>query len=478
MTTAERLIRLSTLMTVVALSACNMGGDDDETAAAAAPAAAAPAPGPAAPAPAGTASCGTMTALSLSALDAYAGTYAVQLFESSSSPTADPLQVGSATLTVTSGQVAYVPADGTANASSVTAAALAVCQNTDAGGAPIGVTVMFSGDHHVDFFSPAFSGLLVSGDDLGNTGTTYRYMQSAVAAPSPAPAPSAGPAPAGALTSYLDFSAAAPTTSQIAPAGALAWLAGTYYGRSSAGQCSVTVSADGSASATMNGNTQSAALDGQSNDTWLQLPSNAMSFAVTLGGTAQAIVLSGFAGRLTTVELAGVLDKCAIAFKSSTALSMATASAAPLPLMSSGLLAADLPGWLVGTHSGHVAGTPAYPQTASAACSLQVAADGTAVLNANGRSYTAQVSGGAGSSTSGDRDSSAASRQSVYAALTGAQNWLWSLKAQSPSGSDTVEVAVELAYTPERSQVTYAVGQVRPSAGGAATQLDACYFPN
>ena len=107
-----------------------------------------------------------------------------------------------------------------------------------------------------------------------------------------------------------------------------------------------------------------------------------------------------------------------------------------------------------------------------------MAADGTAVLNANGRSYTAQVSGGNGSSTSGDRDSSAATRESAYAALTGARDWVWSIKAQTPSGANTVEVIIELAHTAERSQVSYAIGQVRPAVGGLASQLDACYFVN
>lgn len=414
-----------------------------------------------------------MAALPLTALDAYAGTYAVQVYESSG-PSPDPVSLGNGTLTVSSGQVQYAPAPGVPNAMGLSAAALAVCQNTDGSGAPIGITVMFGENLHMDFFSPAFNGLVVSGDDLGNTGATYRYVQGTGAAPAAAPAP----APAGALTSYLDFAAAAPATRQVAPAGVLAWLAGTYYGRSSSAACSVTINADGSATATLNGSTQSGALDGESGDTWIQLSANAMNFGVNLVGGAQGVVLTGYAGRLVTVEVAGVLDKCAIAFKSATAVAMSPAAAPPLPLKSSGLAAADLPAWLLGTHAGHVAGTSLFPQTASAACSLQVAADGTAVLNANGRTYAAQVSGGAGSSTSGDRDSSAASRQSVYAALAGAQDWIWSLKAQSPSGAETVEVMVELAHTAERSQVTYAVGQVRPSAGGLATQLDACYFVN
>lgn len=480
----ERLIRLAALMSAVALAGCDFGGDDASPGAASS-AAATPSPSPAptpSPAPA-TGSCGTMTALAISALDAYDGTYAVNVMQSNDT-TGDTTTQGTATLTVGGGQVTYTPASGLSNTMTVAAAAVAVCQNTDSSGAPIGVTVMFGENLHLDFFSPAFNSLYVSGDELGNTGSTYRFVQGTTAVgvvpAAPSPSPSPAPAPSGALTTYLDFAAAAPsaTPAAVAPSGALTWLAGTYYGRSSAGVCSVTIGADGSVSATMNGSTQSAALNGESGDTWIQLPSNSMSFGVVAAGTGQGINLSGFAGRLAIVEVAGVLDKCAIAFKSSTALAMTLASTPPVPVVSSGLQASDLPSWLVGTHQGYIAGTALFPQTSTAACSLQVAADGTAVLNANGRSYTAQVSGGSGSSTSGDRDSSAATRQSAYAALTGARDWVWSIKAQSPSGPDTVEVTVELAYTTERSQVSYAIGQVRPSAGGLASQLDACYFVN
>jgi hypothetical protein len=89
--------------------------------------------------------------------------------------------LGTATLTVGAGQVTYTPASGLGNAMTVTAAAVAVCQNTDSSGAPIGVTVMFGENLHMDFFSPAFSGLYVSGDELGNTGSTYRFVQGTTA---------------------------------------------------------------------------------------------------------------------------------------------------------------------------------------------------------------------------------------------------------------------------------------------------------
>ena len=49
----------------------------------------------------------------------------------------------------------------------------------------------------------------------------------------------------------------------------------------------------------------------------------------------------------------------------------------------------------------------------------------------------------------------------------------------SKGGTDaTVQVQVELAHTGERSQVSYLSAQIAPSAGGLASQFDACYFPN
>ncbi|MDM4768443.1 hypothetical protein [Pelomonas sp. SE-A7] len=230
--------------------------------------------------------------------------------------------------------------------------------------------------------------------------------------------------------------------------------------------------------ATLNGSTQSAALDGDANDTWFQLPANAMSFGVNVAGAGQGIALTGYAGRLALVEVVGVLDKCAIAFKSDTTLDMTPSSVPPVPIKSSGLSAADLPAWLLRQHVGHLAGTLLAPQSQSAACTLDVAADGSVTLSAAGRSLEAKISGGLTSATGGDRDSSAASRQSAYAALTGARDWVWTITGQSPAGSDTVQIDVELAYTAARAQVSYAIAQVKPSAGGAASRIEACYFNN
>ncbi len=154
---------------------------------------------------------------------------------------------------------------------------------------------------------------------------------------------------------------------------------------------------------------------------------------------------------------------------------MAAAGAPPLALKNSGLTASDLPAWLIGTHTGVSTGTMLFPQSAPAACSLQVSGDGSLLVTAGGRTYSAQVSGG---STQGDRDASGTSRLSAYAALTGAASWVWSLTGQTPSSSNAVQVQVELAHTGERSQVSYVSAQVAPAVGGFATQLDACYFPN
>lgn len=257
----------------------------------------------------------------------------------------------------------------------------------------------------------------------------------------------------------------------------MAWATGTYYGRSSTGPCTLSIGADGTFSGTMNGGTQNTALNGDSGDTWIQMTSNSMSFVVTAVETGLGVMVSGYAGRVVMMRMGGIVDMCAIAFKSDTPLAMTTAATAPLPDKLLGLLASDLPPWLIGTHRGYVAGALAYPQTATAACSVRVDADGTVLLDANGRTYAAQVSGGSNPG-GGDRDSSGTSRLSAYGAMTGAQPWTWSLRAQTPSGSDHVEVQVELAHTAERSQVSYAVAMVVTTSTGTVKQYDACYFPN
>jgi|GEM_PF-6400211 len=462
----------------LALSAC--GGGDAEPPAISNPApvpapspaptpAPAPAPTPAPPPPAPAPSaCGSRPELTLAALAPFAGSYAVEVFN------ADAVKLGPAGLVLSGSSLQFTPGSGLSGSSAATASVTAVCENKDSGGNRIGVVAVIDAERHVDFFSPAFNGLYVAGTDLGSAAASGRYLQGRLAkdVPAPAPAPAPTPIPPGALTSYEAFSAAAPATRQIAPSGALAWLAGSYYGRSSAGLCSVNIRADGVVSASMNGVTQSAALDGEAGDTWFQQPSNSMAFAVNVVAPGKVVILTGYAGRLTLVEMGGVLDKCAIAFKSDSALSMDTV-AAPLPLKSSGLSAAELPAWLIGTWRGHGAGTLLAPRTATTACTLIVSADGSALLQSGERSYSAQFTGG---SVNNDRDASEAGRASVYAALTGARNWVWLATAQSPSGSSVAQVQIEIAHTGERSQVSFAQGQI--GAGGLSTQAEACYFPN
>lgn len=483
--TTTRLAHLASLMSAVFIAAC--GGGTDAPAASPAPA---PAPSPSA----GSLSCDTslfaagagVSTPTTTQLSAYAGTYSGNEGAFGPNP-GDPFVASAAAVFVldASGSSTY-------NGTAATLSSACIETSASAGGSTERLVLHFSGSGHFDLDSAAL-GSALTGIKPGSLDVVVRGAKAAAPAPAPAPAASApapaasaaapaasapapAPVPAGAITSYLDFAAAAPSTPrQVAPSGALAWLAGSYYGRTSTGACSVTIGADGNVSASMNGSNQSGALNGDSGDTWIQLPSNSMSFGVNAVSAGQGVILTGYGGRLALVEMAGVLDKCAIAFKSATSLTMALSSTPPLPIKSNGLLASDLPGFLIGSRSGYAVGNIFFPRSAPQACSLQVAADGTVVLSSGSNSYTAQVSGGA---ASGDTDKSAAGRLSAYAALTGAQGWTWRVDAQSPSGANTVEVLIELAHNGERSQVSYASAQVRPTVGGLASQAEVCYFPN
>lgn len=476
------------LVGLTGLTACGGGGSDDPSPVPApapppAPPASAPAPTPTPPAPTPPAptppaptpaACGTLTALTLADLQPFEGSYAVKVYDSSSGT---PAELGPATLVLSGSTLQFTPGSGLTGSAAASATVSAVCQNKDSGGANIGVVAVIDAQRHIDFFNPAFSGLYVSGAELGSSNAN-RYLQGRTArntAPPPEPPQPPQPPTAGALTSYAAFQGAAPTARAVAPEGALAWLAGSYYGRSTAGACSVTIQANGSVSATMNGSTQSVRLNGDSGDTWSQLPANSMGWGVNVVEPGLGVSLIGYGPRLALVEMGGVLDKCAIAFKSDTGLSMALAGTPPLPLKSPGLQATDLPAWLIGTHNGQTTGNMLYPQTAPSACSLQVSGDGSLLVTAGGRTYSAQVSGG---SSQGDRDASGTSRLSAYAALTGARDWVWSITGQSPSSSNTVQVQIELAHNGERSQVSFVSAQVTAAAGGIASQFDACYFPN
>lgn len=480
--TTARLAHLAGLMSAVFIAACGGGTDTPATSPAPAPAPA-PAPSPSA----GSPSCDTTLFVAGAAvstptatqLSAYAGTYSGNEGAFGPNP-GDPFVASAAAAFVldASGSSTY-------NGTAATLSSACIETTASAGGSTERLVLHFSGAGHFDIDSTA-PGSALTGIKPGSSDVVVRATKAAAPAPAPAPAasspapaasaPSPAPAPAGAITRYLDFAAAAPSTPrQVAPSGALAWLAGSYHGRSTAGPCSVTIGADGNVSASMNGSNQSAALDGDSGDTWILLPSNSMSFGVNAVSAGQGVILTGYGNRLALVEMAGVLDKCAIAFKSATSLTMALSSTPPLPVKSNGLLASDLPAFLVGSHSGYAVGNIFFPRTTPQACSLQVAADGTVVLSSGSSSYTAQISGG---TTSGDTDKSAVDRLSAYAALTGARDWTWRVDAQSPSGANTVEVLIELAHNGERSQVSYASAQVKPTVGGLASQAEVCYFPN
>lgn len=134
-----------------------------------------------------------MKELTASALTAYEGSYAVKVFDSNFT------EQGPATLQLSGGVLKFIPGSGLSGSTSASANVAAVCQNTNAAGAPIGVVAVIDSQRHVDFFAPAFNGLYVSGSDLGSATSSGRYLQGTTAktaAPSPAPSPSPSPAPA------------------------------------------------------------------------------------------------------------------------------------------------------------------------------------------------------------------------------------------------------------------------------------------
>ena len=134
-----------------------------------------------------------MKELTLAALTVHEGSYAAKVFDSGGS------ELGGASLVLSGGVLSYTPNAGLAGAIAASAVVAKVCQNTDASGNAIGVVAMIDKDRHVDFFAPAFSGLYMSGTDLGSATSTGRYMQSTTpktAAPAPTPAPAPAPAPA------------------------------------------------------------------------------------------------------------------------------------------------------------------------------------------------------------------------------------------------------------------------------------------
>jgi hypothetical protein len=115
-----------------------------------------------------------MKALSLSALSAYDGSYAVKVFDGNTSS-----ELGGGTLVLSGSTLQFTPAAGLSGSTAASATVSAVCENTDASGKAIGVVAVIDANRHIDFFSPAFSGLYTSGSDLGSSGN--RYMQGTTA---------------------------------------------------------------------------------------------------------------------------------------------------------------------------------------------------------------------------------------------------------------------------------------------------------
>lgn len=136
-----------------------------------------------------------MKELTAAALTPYEGSYAVKVFDSNFT------EQGPATLQLSGGVLKFIPGSGLNGSTSASASVAAVCENTNSAGSPIGVIAKIDSQRHVDFFSPAFNGLYVSGTDLGSAASSGRYLQgtsakTAAPAPTPAPAPAPSPAPA------------------------------------------------------------------------------------------------------------------------------------------------------------------------------------------------------------------------------------------------------------------------------------------
>jgi len=126
-----------------------------------------------------------MKTLSASALAAFDGSYAVKVFDGNSFS-----ELGGGTLVLSGSALQFTPAAGLSGSTAAAATISAVCENTDASGKAIGVVAVIDANRHIDFFSPAFSGLYTSGSDLGSSGN--RYMQGSTAKAGGAASPGAG----------------------------------------------------------------------------------------------------------------------------------------------------------------------------------------------------------------------------------------------------------------------------------------------
>jgi hypothetical protein len=152
----------------------------------------APAPSPApapAPSPAPADACGTQRTLALTDLAVFDGTYAVKVFDGSAFP---PAELGDASLVLAAGALQFTPAAGLTGSVAASATVTAVCENTDSSGHVIGVVAVIDAQRHIDFFAPAFSGLHVSGTDLGSAADSGRYLQGTLPVDTTTPATPAG----------------------------------------------------------------------------------------------------------------------------------------------------------------------------------------------------------------------------------------------------------------------------------------------
>jgi len=216
--------------------------------------------------------------------------------------------------------------------------------------------------------------------------------------------------------------------------------------------------------------------DGGSSDTAISQPVAGWSFGVNVLSGQQGAVLGGAGGRLTYFQLPGVLDFCALVFKSTAALTLAPATPA-LATASSGITLAALPAAVVGRHSGYAIGTPFVALPAPVACAVELAADGTVSIAAGSRSWQARLDGGSGDLA----DALVASRVSgAYTVLTGARDLFYMATARQGSGSGPVtEIDLEIAHTSAGSALTYAQVRVRAAGLGAGSSLDvqeSCYI--
>lgn len=116
-----------------------------------------------------------MKALTLADLVSHEGSYAMRVFDGGTFS-----ELGGGTLVLKGATLTYTPEPALTKAVAGSFTITAVCQNTDMSKNPIGVTVYVGSQRHLDFFAPAFSGLYVSGSDLGTDASSGNYMQSRV----------------------------------------------------------------------------------------------------------------------------------------------------------------------------------------------------------------------------------------------------------------------------------------------------------